>query len=282
MFNADQPSTDVASYTGKITRRSAFTLVELLVVIAILAILMTLLLPFVNRAMDRGKQIKCASNMRQVGVSAFMFAADHGGKLPALSGRNQVNHPTSQNPNGYDAVVEIQLHAQGKGNIGHPSDWFPPNSSGAKKLKEWLCPADLRSKLENPDMRAVSYAPSMYAWNNAATRQVGSNYTSSIREVMINPANIATRNGESLSEVIMMGELSGVQAWIIGQPDPLNRPGPDAEGNYDLQWFMRVSHNAKRGMNRLFFDGHVTFDEDYYQNYATDLKSLMWGFFRYD
>ena len=59
-----------------------FTLIELLVVIAILGILASLLLVAIPRVMRRADTIKCASNLRQIGLSVFMYANDHNGKLP--------------------------------------------------------------------------------------------------------------------------------------------------------------------------------------------------------
>lgn len=57
--------------------KRTFTLIELLVVIAIIAILMGIILPAMKSARERGREINCLSNIRQIGTTLVGYADEN-------------------------------------------------------------------------------------------------------------------------------------------------------------------------------------------------------------
>ena len=61
--------------------QSGFSLVEMLVVIAILLILAGILLPVLERALRKGEDVSCLSNIRNLALGARIYADDYDGQI---------------------------------------------------------------------------------------------------------------------------------------------------------------------------------------------------------
>lgn len=74
------------TYSSPLTSRNhqghGFTLVELLTVIAIMLLLVAMLMPALQNARELSKTTKCMSNLRQISMATFMYAADNNGFAP--------------------------------------------------------------------------------------------------------------------------------------------------------------------------------------------------------
>jgi prepilin-type N-terminal cleavage/methylation domain-containing protein/prepilin-type processing-associated H-X9-DG protein len=62
--------------------RRGFTLIELLVVVSIIALLVSILLPALNKAREQARRTICGSNFHHVGVINQLYAADFDRLLP--------------------------------------------------------------------------------------------------------------------------------------------------------------------------------------------------------
>jgi len=71
----------IIHHPSTIINSNGFTLIELLVVIAVIAVLLTIFLPALRLARERGRRAVCLSNLRQLTLAWTAYADQHDGRL---------------------------------------------------------------------------------------------------------------------------------------------------------------------------------------------------------
>jgi len=94
-------------------RHKGFTLVELLVVIAIIALLLSILMPALNKARIQSYRVVCRSQMHQIGIAIVAFAQDNKNKFPNGC---FYNYPVSNNRSTGFVGTDIQPYLGAKDN----------------------------------------------------------------------------------------------------------------------------------------------------------------------
>ena len=119
--------------------RKAFTLIELLVVIAIISLLVSILLPSLQKARDLAKSVVCMNNCRNIGIGQMQFVNEHDGMLlPAASiDRYEPSGPTVPEHDWYKELEFIMGGPAPDYDADDRPDWQECPSKQFPEMKCW-------------------------------------------------------------------------------------------------------------------------------------------------
>ena len=228
-------------------RRRGFTLVELLVVVGIIALLMSILLPALNKARENARQVKCANNMRQIWMACLMYANENKDMLPIP--------PRVENTGSIVQYPGMAIVMDPNGNIGGIYDytqgtlWPYISKSVQARMDVFNCPTDLDAFRPVSRSATINYTASYernftYSWN-AQLR--GSELT----------ADYNHPTGIRLGTIVMPGQkITLCEEQFPNDGCAFLSAGNDADD--------QLSNRHLKRANQGFADGHVEciFPED--------------------
>jgi len=248
---------------GSMRATKGFTLIELLVVIAVIALLLSILMPALMKAKDHAKRMICCNNVRTMGLANTLYAQQEDGWYVPIMDRTQAD-------NRYWPANKLFRTLVGfKGMRGDlDQGWHAP--------KEFLCPSDIISKKEQPDIQWnswLSYGYNLTDWYFSNWFAIG--YAGHKNTTVGAPAGELIFT-ESNDWWLWWWGANYEDGWdVLGQDaiTPYKQVGCDGPTLY----------RHSEGVNMAFYDGHVEYmkKQKAFNHDAWDAGSPgMWSTFK--
>ena len=124
--------------------RRAFTLIELLVVIAVIAVLIGLLLPAVQKVRESASRLKCANNLKQLGLACHNYHDSQKSFPPGYLATSSYSDGATDTAPGWGWAAFLLPYLE-QDNLYRQINFAQPvqGAAAAQVLPGFLCPSDV-------------------------------------------------------------------------------------------------------------------------------------------
>jgi prepilin-type N-terminal cleavage/methylation domain-containing protein/prepilin-type processing-associated H-X9-DG protein len=260
--------------TKKLKRKPGFTLVELLVVISIIALLLSILMPALNKVRQSAKTIVCQANLKDMGTATVLYCQTNGDAVfPYLTG-NQARNMIRIWPT-YLAPFIGSKKGEQNSRTGY---WEQNQEQLDRVLRVFKCPS-------SKDAFSWNWCGLRYGVNRShSTEDFRDAYPTStpviIKLSLIPRAGERVLISDTMDNVPLVVKINQSLRGPVGGPDGQSYPGQfawmwDGVNPAAMGWgYFPVADRHKGGSSTLFLDGHVQWFKFYDLTFAqTDSKS---------
>ncbi|MBA4147991.1 MAG: type II secretion system protein [Verrucomicrobia bacterium] len=223
-----------------------FTLIELLLVIAVIVILASLLFPALSRAKNRGEQISCFGNARQLGLAWIMYADENADRLVSNFGATEILQRVAQGEKGNwaDSVLNWELDFGNTNLALNTEAALGRYLGGSPRL--FKCPSD----------RVVSSLQRSAGWTERSRSYSMNAMVGDAGEFTQGGANVNNPYYHQFLKLSEFKSTSSIFVFIEEHPDSIN-DGYFLNRANKLEWHDLPASWHNGSANLTFADGHT-------------------------
>jgi type II secretory pathway pseudopilin PulG len=248
----------------------------LLVVIGIIALLISILLPTLNKARERARDVQCKSNLKQIYNACLMFANDNQGRLPrgfilgeTFASDNTLEYNTAflqdtSNGGQNGGIADLQ-HGCILQYLGYKNDGIVPDAV----KRTLLCPADntgqdsIRVGGQVTQVFGRNFSYSFNAHISGISPSAGNTSVDPDGDYIDKQGKLHKRGihlarvKQGATKIMICEELAPNDGWCLTPNSDTDDVPTGRHGNRKTKALTGTNIETSGSGNHCFFDGHV-------------------------